>query len=146
MTVILPGQDIANLIATRFPEAVIEFDNQAAVINSKSLLKVAEYLKNSPESAFDYLTDITSVDYFDYFEVIYRLTSLEHNRSLVLKVRCYGRENIQLPSVTGLWKGANFMEREVFDLMGITFSGHPNLKRIFMWEGFSGYPLRKDYL
>jgi NADH-quinone oxidoreductase subunit C len=109
-------------------------------------LKAADYLKNSPELAFNYLTDIASVDYYDYFEVVYRLTSLEHNKSLVMKVRCDGRENLHLPSVTGFWKGADFMEREIFDLMGISFTGHPNLKRIFLWEGYNGYPLRKDYL
>jgi NADH-quinone oxidoreductase subunit C len=146
MTIMLPGQDTANLITARFPEAVIESDNQAAVIKSEFLLKVADFLKNSPEAAFNYLTDLTAVDYFEYFEVVYRLTSLERNTSLVLKVRCQGRENLQLPSVTGLWKGADFMEREIFDLMGIAFPGHPNLKHIFLWEGFSGHPLRKDYL
>jgi len=146
MTVIIPGQDIANLIAAQFPEAVIEFDSQAAVIKSDCLLKVADYLKNSPDLSLNYLTDLTAVDYHDYFEVIYRLTSLEQNKTLTLKVRCYGREDLQVPSVTGLWKGADFMEREIFDLLGICFAGHPNLKRIFLWEGFTGYPLRKDYL
>jgi len=146
MTLILTGQDTAKLIAARFPEAVIEFDSRAAIIKSEYLLKVAGFLKNSPEQAFTYLTDITSVDYYDYFEVVYRLTSLEKNTSLALKVRCYGRSKLQLPSVTGLWKGAVFMEREIFDLMGISFTGHPDLKRIFLWEGFNGHPLRKDYL
>jgi NADH-quinone oxidoreductase subunit C len=146
MTVILPGQDITNLITAQFQEAVIEFDSQAAVIKSEYLLKVASYLKNSSELSVNYLTDLTAVDYYDYFEVIYRLTSLEQNKTLTLKVRCYGREILQVPSVTSLWKGADFMEREVFDLLGISFIGHPNLKRIFLWEGFCGYPLRKDYL
>jgi NADH-quinone oxidoreductase subunit C len=146
MTVVLAGQEIANLVTARFPEAVIEFDNQAAVVKSEYLLKVADLLKNSPELAFSYLNDITAVDYYDYFEVVYRLTSLEHNKSLGLKVRCSGREDLKMPSVTSLWKGAAFMEREIYDLMGINFSGHANLKRIFLWEGFSGHPLRKDYL
>ncbi len=128
-----------------FPEAVIESDNQAVIIKSEYLLKVADFLKNSPELAFNLLNDITSVDYFDYFEIIYRLTSLEHNNSLVLKVRCYDRENPEVPSVIGIWQGADFMEREIFDLMGISFTGHPNMKRIFLWEGFDGHPLRKDY-
>jgi len=146
MTVMIPGQDIANLITAQFPAAVVEFDSQAAVIKNEFLLKVAGYLKNNPELSFNYLTDLTAVDYYDYFELIYRLSSLEQNKTLTLKVRCYGRENLQLPSVTDLWKGADFMEREIFDLLGISFIGHPNLKRIFLWEGFSGHPLRKDYL
>ena len=94
---------------------------------------------------FDYLTNITAIDYYDYFEVVYQLTSLKQNRSLVLKTRCYGRENPVLPSLVSLWRGADFQEREIYDLMGIRFEGHPNMKRIVLWDGFPGYPLRKDY-
>jgi NADH-quinone oxidoreductase subunit C len=146
MTAILSGQETANLITAQFPEAVIEFDNQAAIIKSEKLSAVADFLKTRHKTAFDYLTDITSTDYFDYFEVVYRLTSIAKNTMLTLKVRCYDRSNPTVPSVTHLWKGADFMEREIFDLMGISFSGHPNLKRIFLWEGYKGFPLRKDYL
>ena len=121
-------------------------NDQFVTIKGEQLVKVAEYLKNAPELAFNYLTDITAVDYFEYFEVVYRLTSMQQNRSLVLKVRCDGRANPSVPSLTKLWMGANFMEREIYDLMGIVFPGHPNLKRIVLWEGFAGHPLRKDYL
>jgi NADH/F420H2 dehydrogenase subunit C len=146
MTAALSGQEVSELIASKFPDAVIETGDQSVTLEAEYLIKVADYLKNTPELAFNYLADITSADYFDYFEVVYRLTSLEHNRSLTLKVRCYGRENPPVPSLTGLWMGANFMEREIYDLMGIIFPGHPNLKRIVLWEGFAGHPLRKDYL
>ena len=142
----LTGQEIASLISARFPEALVEFSDQAAVIKSEYLLKAADYLKNSPDLAFTYLNDMTAVDYYEYFEVVYRLTSLEHNKSLGLKVRTSSRKDVQLPSVTTLWKGAAVMEREIFDLMGIVFTGHTDLKRILLWEGFSGHPLRKDYL
>ncbi|GAH82618.1 unnamed protein product [marine sediment metagenome] len=64
----------------------------------------------------------------------------------MLKVRCYDRENPTLPSVVGIWRGADFQEREIFDLFGIGFEGHPNLRRIVLWEGFEGHPLRKDFL
>jgi len=146
MTVMLSGQDIASKIAARFPEAVTESDIQAVVVNSEFLLEVADYLKNSPEMAFNQLNDLTSVDYYDHFEVIYRLTSVEHNHSTVLKVHCFDRSRPEIPSLTGLWRGADYMEREVFDLMGIRFNGHANLKRIFLWEGFAGHPLRKDFI
>ena len=146
MTIILSGQDVASQIAARFPEAVVESNNQAAMVKSENLLKVADFLKNSPELAFNQLNDITSVDYYDYFEVIYRLTSIEHNQSLVLKIHCCDRAQPAVPSLIGLWPGADLMEREIYDLMGISFTGHPNLKRIFLWEGFVGHPLRKDYL
>jgi NADH-quinone oxidoreductase subunit C len=116
------------------------------VVNKESLFAVASYLKTTPGLDFDYLTAITAVDYYDYFEVIYQLTSLQHNHSLVVKTRCYGRDNPTLPSVVSLWRGADFQEREIYDLFGISFDGHPNLKCIFLWEGFQGHPLRKDYL
>jgi NADH-quinone oxidoreductase subunit C len=145
MTLLISGQMLANKITALFPDAVVETGSQAVVLKSKYLLKIAEYLKNSPDFLCHLLNDITSVDYFDYFEIVYRLTSIELNQALVFKVRCYDREHPEIPSLISLWKGADFMEREIFDLMGISFSGHPNMKRIFLWEGFKGHPLRKDY-
>ena len=146
MTVSLSGWEIAKQITKQFPDAVSEATDQAVLVKGESLFEVAEYLKNTPEFDCDYLTNITAVDYYDYFEVIYQLTSLGHNHSLVLKTRCYNRDNPTLPSVVSLWRGADFQEREIHDLMGISFGGHPNLKPLVLWEGFEGYPLRKDYL
>ena len=146
MTVSLSGSEIAKQITEHFPEAVSEANDQAVVVKSESLFEVAEYLKSSPELDLDYLNYISAVDYFDYFELVYQLTSLKHNHSLVLKTRCYDRDKPLVPSVVSLWRGADFQEREIYDLMGISFDGHPNLKRIVLWEGFEGHPLRKDYL
>ncbi len=146
MTVSLTGSEVAKKITEYFPEAISEADEQAVHIKGESLFPVAEYLKDSPEFDFDYLTAITAVDYYVYFELIYQLTSLKHNHSLMLKTRCYDRDNPVVPSVVRLWRGADFQEREIFDLMGISFDGHPNLKRIVLWQGFEGHPLRKDYL
>jgi NADH-quinone oxidoreductase subunit C len=146
MTTALTGSQVAQQIAALFPEAVIDSNNLAVVVKSEYLLSVAEYLKTSPDLAFNYLADMTATDYFDYFEVVYQMVSIERNHSLVLKTRAHDRVHPAVPSLTGLWRGADLMERELFDLMGIVFSGHPNLKRIFLWEGFEGYPLRKDYL
>jgi len=72
-------------------------------------------------------------------------TSLESNRSVTLKVRIFTRDNPTVPSISGLYQGADWQEREVYDLMGIIFKGHPNLKRVFLWEGYDGHPLRKDF-
>ena len=141
----LVGQEIAAQIGEEIPQAVIEYNEPGVVIDLQSLPKVAQFLKTSPGLDFDYLNCITVVDYLDYFEVVYHLTSMQHQRSLVLKVRC-SRENPEVPSVVSLWRGADFQEREIYDLLGIVFVGHPNLKRIFMWEGFQGHPLRRDYL
>jgi len=145
MTKPLVGQDVAKHIAEHIPEAVVESNESWVVVNPDLLLQVAEFLKTTPGLEFNYLSCITGVDYLDYLEVVYHLTSMDHNHSLVLKVRC-DRENPQVPSLYSLWRGADFQEREIFDLLGITFVGHPNLKRLFMWEGFEGHPLRRDYL
>jgi NADH-quinone oxidoreductase subunit C len=146
MTIQISGQDTAAKITARFPGAVVDSNNFAVIIKPEYLLDITTYLKNSPEDSFDFLADITSVDYLDYFEIVYRLNSLKNNHCLVLKVRCSDRIKPEVDSLTSLWKGADLMEREIYDLMGIGFKGHPNLKRIFLWEGFKGYPLRKDYL
>ena len=141
----LVGQEIAEQIGGEVSEAVVEYSDSGVVIDPESLLKVARFLKVTPGLEFDYLNCITGVDYLDYFEVVYHLTSMQHKHSLVLKVRC-SRKNPEVPSVVSLWRGADFQEREIYDLLGIVFVGHPNLKRIFMWEGFQGHPLRRDYL
>ena len=146
MTVALSGSEVSKKIEESLPEAVSEASDQAILVKGESLFEVAEYLKNSPELDFNYLNHLTAVDYYRYFEVVYQLTSLSHNHSLVLKTRCYDRDKPVIPSVVSLWRGADFQEREIYDLMGISFSGHPNLKPIFLWAGFQGYPLRKDYL
>ena len=145
MTVSLSGWKVAKQITKHFPDSVSETSDRAILVKSESLFEVAQYLKNSPEFDFDYLNYITAIDYYDYFELVYQLTSLKHNHSLVLKSRCYEREKPALPSVVSLWRGADFQEREIYDLMGISFDEHPNLKRIFLWDGFQGHPLRKDY-
>ena len=146
MTVSLLGSEVAKQIIKHFPEAISEASNEVILVKNDSVFDVAEYLKSSPEFDFDYLNYITAVDYYDYFEVVYQITSMKNNHSLVLKTRCYDRNNPAIPSVVKLWRGANFQEREIYDLMGISFQGHPNLKRIFLWEGFEGHPLRRDYL
>ena len=146
MTVALSSKKLARQIEEKFPKSVIESSPEGLVVDREFLLEVATYLKKTPALDFDYLSAITAVDYLDYFEVIYQLTSLRRNHSLVVKTRCYGRENPSLPSVVSLWRSADFQEREIYDLFGISFEGHPNLKHIVLWDGFEGYPLRKDYL
>ncbi|MDZ4246752.1 MAG: NADH-quinone oxidoreductase subunit C, partial [Dehalococcoidia bacterium] len=128
-----------------FPGCVKGIDENMLLVKAEALPEVARYLKESPELEFDYLNCISGVDYFDYLEVVYHLTSLRHNHSLVMKVRCHEVENASVPSVVNIWQGADFQEREVFDLVGVSFPGHPNLKRIFLWDGFQGNPLRKNF-
>ncbi len=143
MTTVVSGSVLAKTIGIRLPDAVIESNDQFALVRRESLLAVVELLKS--ELGFDYLNYITSVDYLDYFELVYQFTALKDNRQVVVKTRC-PRDDASVPSIAPVYRGADLQEREAFDLMGIRFEGHPNLKRIFLWEGFQGYPLRKDYL
>ncbi len=145
MTVVLSAKEIASQLGNRFPGAIQEAGTDSVLVMSEALPAVIEYIKNTEGLKFDYLNYITAVDYYSYFEVVYMLTSLEFNRSVVLKVRVFTRDNPTVPSITGFYQGADLQEREVYDLMGIKFEGHPNLKRIFLWEGYNGHPLRKDF-
>ncbi|HEU4685942.1 MAG TPA: NADH-quinone oxidoreductase subunit C, partial [Nitrospira sp.] len=139
---------------TRFPNAVlsVEADTQRSEVSlrvtAERLLELARFLHDAPEASFDHLTDICSVDYpedQERFEVVYHLHSLPHRRRIRLKARVT-EDKPTLPSVTGIWKGAEFLEREVYDMMGIRFSNHPDLRRILMPDDYTeGYPLRKDF-
>ena len=142
----LLGTEVAEAIQAQVLGSVVESSDTCVQVDKSTVAGVMRYLKESPEYAFDYLNNLTAVDNLDHFEVIYNITSMTKKHSLCIKARVFGRENLQVPTVTSLWSGADFQEREIFDLFGIRFSGHPNLKRIVLWEGFDGHPLRKDFL
>jgi NADH-quinone oxidoreductase subunit C len=107
------------------------------------------WLKDAPGQEFNYLTDVTAVDYRDPelpLEVVYQLRSLHRKADLRVKVGLDKREPLEVRSVVDLWRGADWLEREVYDMFGVTFVGHPDLRRILMWETYAeGYPLRKDF-
>ena len=146
MTVALSGEEVAAKLAQQFPVSIVKSNKDSVVVKSQDLYDLISFLNESPEFEFNFLSCITAVDYLDYFEVVYHLVSIVHNHSLVVKTRCYGRENLSVPSIAGIYNAANVQEREIFDLMGISFDRHPNMKRLFLWDGFKGHPLRKDYL
>jgi len=146
MTRAFTGTDLAAAIQRSFPEAVVDVQPGAAVVQREAVRDVCFFLRDAPYLAFDFLVSVTAVDYIDYFEVVYHLESLTHNRSGVLKAVARGRKDPWVPSVAPVWKSADFQEREMWDLLGVRCEGHPNLKRIMMWEGFPGHPLRKDFL
>ncbi|MGC8663559.1 MAG: NADH-quinone oxidoreductase subunit C [Thermoplasmata archaeon] len=109
------------------------------LVDVNSLIETLSSLK---KEGYNYLVLMSAVDYKKYREVVYHLSSYNENKIIVVKVR---PEDDTLPSATGIWDSANWFERELYDLMGIKFIGHPDLKRIFLPEGWVGHPLRKDY-
>jgi NADH-quinone oxidoreductase subunit C len=110
---------------------------------------VLAWLRDTPGQEFNYLTDVTAVDYRDPerpLEVVYQLRSLGRKADLRVKVALDKRAPLEVRSVYDLWRGADWLEREVFDMFGVSFTGHPDLRRILMWETYAeGYPLRKDF-
>lgn len=140
----LTGAELAERIQAAVDGAVEEVVRDWVKVRPERLVDVARFLHDDREMDGRYLNNISAVDRYDHFEVVYHLTSLSHNHRIVLKVEV-AHDTPVLPSVERVWKGADLQEREVFDLMGIRFQSHPNLKRMFLWEGFPGYPLRKDF-
>jgi len=110
---------------------------------------VLAWLRDTPGQEYNYLTDVTAVDYRDLerpLEVVYQLRSLGRKADLRIKVALDKRVPLEVRSVYDLWRGADWLEREVFDMFGVTFTGHPDLRRILMWETYAeGFPLRKDF-
>lgn len=145
MTVTVSKEKLAAGIGKALFDSIVVSDNDLQV-KPEQLIDVATCLRDKPELAFDYLIALTGVDYQDYFELVYQLVSIEHNHGLILKTRVYDYKEPVVPSVISLWRGADFQEREIHDLLGIRFEGHPNMKPIVLWEGFKGCPLRKDFL
>jgi NADH-quinone oxidoreductase subunit C len=139
------------LLREHCPDAVLDTmlpqGDPTAIIRPELLVKAVEFLKKDSRLLFNVLIDITAVDYPERdprFDVVYQLLSLPSNRRVRLKVQVGGAEPM-VDSLTPLWGSANWLEREVWDMFGIRFAGHPDLKRILMYEGFEGHPLRKDY-
>ncbi len=144
----MTNDEILARLKEKYPEAIVdtpELIDFTVVVKPGTLTEVATFLHD--ECELDYLADVTAVDRPEWFEVVYHLYSIKDQTPgpFVLKVYLKDKEDPKVTSVTPIWRGANYQEREVYDLMGITFEGHPNLKRILLWEGFPGHPLRKDF-
>jgi len=142
----LTGEELSERVGAAFPDSVVASDDGVLFVEPAKIADVAGFMKSDSRLDFNFLNSISAVDYINHFEVVYHLTSMNKYHTAIVKTRLDGRDELTLPSVYHLWRGADFQEREIWDLMGISFSGHPNLKRIMLWEGFDGHPLRKDYL
>ncbi|HET7024100.1 MAG TPA: NADH-quinone oxidoreductase subunit C [Gemmatimonadales bacterium] len=120
-----------------------------ARVESGRAHEIFTWLRDDPAQAYDYLVDVTAVEYRDPelpLEVVWQLRSLPHARDLRVKVALDKAGPLEVPSVYDLWRGADWLEREVYDMFGISFAGHPDLRRILMWETYhEGHPLRKDF-
>jgi NADH-quinone oxidoreductase subunit C len=141
---------LARLVAT-FGDAVLKthtFRGDAtAILDRGVLVDACRLLRDDPDLAFDFLMDLTAVDYIGRkprFEVVYHLYSLAKNHRVRIKVPL-DEADPKLATVVPIWSGANWLEREAWDMYGIVFDGHPDLKRIYLYEEFEGHPLRKDY-
>lgn len=141
--------DLSDTLASRFGDTVTgreEFRGELTVsLQPGSIAAVCKFCRD--ELAFDLLLDISGVDLFEHeprYEIVYELYSLTHGAHLRLKTTA-DAEDPSVDTVCNLWPGANWHEREVWDMMGIRFAGHPDLRRILMWEGYPYHPLRKDF-
>ncbi|MBN2053714.1 NADH-quinone oxidoreductase subunit C [bacterium] len=143
-------------LVQEFTESVVEIHEQhgdaTAVVTGESLTSILRFLRDAPELRFSMLVDLTAVDFLTYpgredgprFEVVYHLMAPDSHRRVRIKTRIDERD-CRVPSSRELWPVADWLEREVWDMFGITFTGHPNLKRLLMYPEFQGHPLRKDY-
>jgi NADH-quinone oxidoreductase subunit C len=150
------GAEILERLRGRFGAAVVDIHEQhgdaTAVLDRGVLLDALRFCRDEPALRFDVLMDLTAADYLKYpgredgprFEVVYHLYSLPHNHRVRLKVRL-DEDDARVPSAVPLWPIADWLEREVWDMFGVRFEGHPDLRRLLMYEEFVGHPLRKDY-
>ena len=134
----------------KFPSSILEvttFRGELTVtVAKKDLCEICKLLYSDPDLQYQFLTDLCGVDFLPEtprFQVVYLLHSMKNSRRMRLKVRVAEGESIT--SVESIWKAANWLEREVYDLFGIPFENHPDLRRILLWDGYEGHPLRKDY-
>ena len=150
------GEEILQRLRDRFAGAIVETHDHrgdhTAVVDRAGLVDVLRWCRDEPELRFDVLMDLTAVDYLKYpgredgprFEVVYHLFSVGHNHRLRIKVRV-DEDDAQVPTAVDLWPIANWLEREVWDMFGVRFAGHPDPRRLLMYEEFVGHALRKDY-
>lgn len=143
----------AAALRDRFPNAVrnisVIWGETTVVVDRGQLLEIVRWLHDDPSQQYNYLSDVTAVEFRDLeqpLEVVWHLRSLPFRRFLRLKVLIQKGEPLEVPSVWSVYRGADWLERECYDMFGIRFGGHPDLRRLLMWEQYrEGYPLRKDF-
>jgi NADH-quinone oxidoreductase subunit C len=139
-------EDLKQKFSDNILDITVQFGDDIIRIKKEVLLDIVSFLKNDPY-AFTMLLDLTCVDYMgdeERYEMVYHLFSLSHKLRLRFKTRLQ-ENDCNIDSLTPIFKNANWLEREAYDMFGVHFSGHPYLRRLFMYDGFEGHPLRKDY-
>jgi NADH-quinone oxidoreductase subunit C len=139
-------EDLKQKFSDNILDMTVQFGDDIIRIKKEALLDIVSFLKNDPYT-FTMLLDLTCVDYIgeeERYEMVYHLFSLSHKLRLRFKTRLQENE-CKIDSLTPIFKNANWLEREAYDMFGVHFSGHPYLRRLFMYDGFEGHPLRKDY-
>ena len=126
------------------PEMGASLDIPAVTVKPEHIVDVCRIVKEHPSLSFKLLLCLAGVDYKEYFQIVYVLLSLEHEHKLVIKTNV-PYDDPHLPSVTSVWRGADWYEREAHDLFGVEFDGHPNLTPLILYEGYEGYPGRKEH-
>ncbi len=141
-------QEVFDILQSKFGEKILELQlqthNPFIKISSDGLLEIAQFLRDDERFQFDYLSCLSGMDYEKTLGVVYHLFSMKKKHKIVIKVEV-SKENPIIPSVEKIWKTANWHEREAYDLFGIIFSEHPDLRRILLPYDWEGHPLRKDY-
>ncbi len=140
------GHELAAACEQLVPGSVAKADDVACYVLPDRLVETARALTTGPDTDFVFLANLCGIDYWDHLEVVYHIHSLVKNQMATLKVEVPSRETAVLDSVVPVWHGAWMQECEAYDLFGIRFEGHPNLHRILLWDGYPGWPLRKDFL
>lgn len=140
------GEELAAAAERLVPGSVERVTPNACYLKPETLVQTFTALRDDPETDFKYLANLCGVDYWDRFEVVYHVHSFEKNHIGLYKAETRDRENPSLPSVVPVWYGAWIQENETYDMFGIRFEGHPKLQRMLLWDGFPGWPLRKDWL
>jgi NADH-quinone oxidoreductase subunit C len=144
-TVTLSGEVVADRIRTRHPDAIREAAHAYVVLDPAHMLDAMAFLRDDPELDGKFLIQLCSVDQITRIDMVYHFASLAQNHMFEVKVPA-DHERPEVASISPLWIGAWLQEREVYDLMGVQFAGHPNLSRLFLWDTFPGHPLRKDFM
>lgn len=143
----MTNEELKQELSTLLPSVTFDETGKmlTAIVAPEDFLNLMQQLRHTPSLYFDYLFCLTCVDWKDHFMMVYHLESKTHGHTLVVKSKLPDRENASIETVCSIWRTAEFHEREVYDLFGVKFLNHPDLRRLFLDEDWPGHPLRKDY-